>query len=163
MEYFIPDDPNGYHPDDIEWPILTDEVDPRLLNINNKHVPAEDWRKLISTQFLVHESTDDYFVGYIPTTLDNYSIYDFKLLFADGAIINKHADITSSVGSFGITLRSLYELKHLMHSYVVGDVVGHRKIKLVKVNYSDVCCAYETPIGYDIRVRKLEVLRDYYG
>ena len=161
MDYFIPDDPNGYHPDDIEWPILSDEVDPRLLNINNKHVPVENWRKLIGTQFPLYDKTDDYFVGYIITTSNNYSIYDFKLLFTDGSIITKHADITNRVGSFGVTLRSLDELKHLTHDYIVGDSVGNKKIKLVKAHYSDVCCAYKTPVGYDIRVRKLEVLRDY--
>lgn len=161
MEYFLPDDPNGYYPDNIEWPILTDEADPRLLNVNNKHVPVEYWRKLIGAQFNVYSHDNNYFIGYLITTSDNYSIYDYKLLYINGAVVEKHADITETQNSFGINLKSLDELTHLSHDYIVGDGMVVKKIKLVKVLYSDVCCAYKTPEGYTIRVKKVEVIRDY--
>lgn len=161
MDYFIPDDPNGYHPDDIEWPILTDDTDPRPLVVNNKHISKQEWYKLISTQYNVYYKNPDYFVGYMTVTTEGYPLNNHKFKFEFEHVYEMHADITNAVDSFGFNLRSLNELLHVCHDNVVGDRMGDKKIILVKAYYEDVVCCYKTPTGYTIRVNKIEILRDY--
>lgn len=161
MDYFIPEDPNGYHPDDIEWPILSDDVDPRVLIVNNKHVTAQEWKKIISTQYDVYYAEEDHFVGYMAVTMEGYPLENHKFKFETGNTYETHADITNAIGSFGFNLRSFDEVIHLCHDNVVGDRVNGEKIILAKVFYEDVVCCYKTPTGYTIRTWKMEILRDY--
>lgn len=162
MVYFIDDDPNGYYPDDIEWPILSDPDDPRVIEVNNKHKTVEYWRMLITTQFPVYEHNDDYFIGYMIVTNEGYPLSSFKYKLEVGNVYEMHADITSTTYSFGFTLRSLFELEGMSGYRIEGDSRGDYTILLAKVYYEDVCNAVKTSIGYCIRSSKVEIINKHY-
>ena len=158
--YFIDDDGNGYFPDDIEWPILTDPEDPRPIRVNNKDVTPEEWRTKIQAQYLPYELTDDYFVGYMVCNVDGYDLDNFGIKYEPGSVYELYADITFKPDSFGYTIRTLEEC-----SAYLDDIRkikrGTKKIILVKAYFKDVAYAEKTVEGYDIRVHKIEVVSDY--
>lgn len=158
--YYIEDDDNGYFPDDIEWPILTNPDDPRPIVVNNKKVTPEEWRIKIQAQYLPYELTDDYFIGYMVCDKDGHDLENLGIIYENGNTYELYADITFTPNSFGYTIRTLDECKGYLDD-IRKIKRGTKKIILVKAYFTDVAYASKTVEGYDIRVHKIEVVSDY--
>lgn len=161
-EYFIDDEGIGYFPDNIEWPILTDPEDPRVLIVNNKNVTPQEWKIKIQAEYHTYDLTDDYFVGYMACYKDGYSLEDFSFKFENGNIYELHSDITNTPDSFGFKIVTLSEAKAYKDDVRLIKP-NMKKVILVKVYFEDVSYAHKTTEGYEIRAEKIEVLNDYYG
>ena len=166
MTYFIEDDPNGYHPDEIEWPILSDDTDPKFLQVNNKDVPPEYWKRLITAHYHSYGLFLDCFYGFMVVYRDGYDLQNFGMKYEDGGVYERHTDMTNTYESFGNVIRTFPECRALLYD-TTSIREDYKKIIIVKVMYEDVVYAGrtygKTDEGFKIRAKKVQVLGNYNG